>query len=214
MAGAPDRAIVFIDGNNWYHCLKEASVADKFRLDYKKISEKLLGPRNWIGTRYYIGRVDSRQGATVYADQRRFIDALEKTDPRITVHLGRIEPRVVESEAASELLQYVHGLKMKIDTRVFTELVALAKRHEQALVWVEKAVDVQLAVDMVVMADRDEYDAAYLLSADGVFTGAVEHVRTLGKKVYAACPGHGAQLARAVNSFIHLSTGWFDGCYK
>jgi uncharacterized LabA/DUF88 family protein len=67
---------------------------------------------------------------------------------------------------------------------------------------------------MVVMADRDEYDAAYLLSADGDFTGAVEHVRTLGKKVYAACPGHGAQLARAVNSFIHLSTGWFDGCYK
>jgi len=145
MAGAPDRAIVFIDGNNWYHCLKEASVADKFRLDYKKISEKLLGPRNWIGTRYYIGRVDSRQAATVYADQRRFINALEKTDPRITVHLGRIEPRVVESEAASELLQYVHGLKMKIDTRVFTELVALTKRHEQALVWVEKAVDVQLA---------------------------------------------------------------------
>jgi uncharacterized LabA/DUF88 family protein len=82
------------------------------------------------------------------------------------------------------------------------------------LVWTEKAVDVQLAVDMVTMATRDEYDCAYLLSADGDFTGAVDYVRSLGKKVFAASPLHGAQIAKVVNTFIPLKAAWFDnGCY-
>ena len=53
----PDRAIVFIDGNNWYHGLKASGVRDLGRLDYARISRKLAGPRLWTATRYYIGRV-------------------------------------------------------------------------------------------------------------------------------------------------------------
>jgi len=209
-----NRAVVFIDGNNWYHSLKVAGVQRTFSLDYKKITEKLLGPRTWIGTRYYIGQVDSRQGAKVYADHRRFIDALVKTDPRITVHLGRIELRIEENEAAREILHYIHSLSTRISSLVFGELVAFVKKHEQTRVWVEKAVDVQLAVDMVVLATRNEYDAAYILSADGDFTGAAEFVRSLGKKVYAASFGKGAQLAKAVDTFIPLRPAWLNDCYK
>lgn len=55
-----DRAVLFIDGNNWYHSLSELGVGDLGRLDYAKISEKLVGPRTWIGTRYYIGRVQQK----------------------------------------------------------------------------------------------------------------------------------------------------------
>ena len=40
----PDRAVVFIDGNNWYHSIKDAGIEDLGRLDYGKISRKLLGP--------------------------------------------------------------------------------------------------------------------------------------------------------------------------
>jgi hypothetical protein len=32
-----DRAVVFVDGNNWFHALCEAGVEDRARLDYKKI---------------------------------------------------------------------------------------------------------------------------------------------------------------------------------
>jgi uncharacterized LabA/DUF88 family protein len=71
---------------------------------------------------------------------------------------------------------------------------------------------VQIAVDMVAMATRDHYDAAYLLSADGDFTGAVEFVRGFGKKVYVACASYGAQLAKAANSFISLDATWFKDC--
>ena len=71
-----------------------------------------------------------------------------------------------------------------------------------------------LAVDLVVLAERDDFDDAYLLSADGDFTPAVEHVRSRGKRVYAVSAPSGARLAAAVNSFIRIrASSWFDDCY-
>jgi uncharacterized LabA/DUF88 family protein len=209
-----DRAVVFIDGNNWYHALCHVNVQDRARLDYRKMSEKLLGPREWVATRYYIGQVNQKYNAPLYAQQRSFLAGLGSTDSRISVHLGRIEPRTVSNEAAKELREYLGKLTTKIDPGVFADLSGIASRHADATVFVEKAVDVFLAVDFVTMAISDAYDAAYLLTADGDYTPAVEAVRKLGKKVYAASPLSGAQLAKAVNTFIHLQTSWFADCYR
>ena len=125
-----------------------------------------------------------------------------------------MEPHTVPNEAARELNQYLKELPFRIDPTVFRELKALAGRHLQVTLMVEKAVDVHIAVDMVAIAERDEYDAAYLLSADGDFTPAVEAVRFLNKKVYAATPRFGAQLATVVNSYIRLEYDWFSDCYR
>ena len=208
-----DRAVVFIDGNNWYHAIRDIGVDDRGRLNYRKISLKLLGSRIWVETRYYIGRMTQEISAALYAEQRSFLASLEKTDKRITVHLGRLEPRTANNPAAKELRQYLAGLKTKIDAAVFAELVDLAKRHNDATVYVEKAVDVMISVDLVTMAMNDAYDAAYLLSADGDYTPAVEAVRRLGKKVYAVSPLRGAQLAKAVNTFINIPAHWLADCY-
>lgn len=209
-----DRAVIFIDGNNWYHAIREAGVEDKARLDYRAISLKLLGPRLWVGTRYYIGRMPQRSDPHLYAEQRRFLASLQATDPRISTHLGRLETRKVENPAARELRRYLADLSVRIETRVYQDLVQIARKHQETDVMVEKAVDVMLAVDMVVMAERDELDAAYLLSADGDFTPAVEAVRARSKKVYAVSPARGAQLARAATSFIPLGREWFADCYR
>lgn len=64
---------------------------------------------------------------------------------------------------------------------------------------------------MVSMAHRDQYDVAYLLSADGDFVPAVMEVRNLGRKVFAASPSKGNQLVEAVNAFLPLKKAWFDG---
>ena len=77
--------------------------------------------------------------------------------------------------------------------------------------YVEKQVDVRIAVDLVIKAYQDEYDVAYLLSADGDFVPAVKEVRRVGKKVFAASTIQGAQLARAVDTFIPLPDKWFVG---
>jgi len=127
-----------------------------------------------------------------------------------------LEPRTVDDPAANALQSYLTDLqtrKIRIDKNVFHDLQDLAARYRRTAVLVEKAVDVMLAVDMVMMAQRDEYDAAYLLSADGDYTPAVDAVRALAKKVYAASPLQGAQLAARVNRFIPLDSGWFADCY-
>jgi uncharacterized LabA/DUF88 family protein len=85
--------------------------------------------------------------------------------------------------------------------------------HARTTVMVEKAVDVQIAVDMVVMAERGEFETAYLLSADGDLTPAVEAARAKGKRVFVASPSSGARLAAACNSYFRLPRAWFTGMY-
>lgn len=208
-----DRAVLFIDGNNWYHELKDHDVTDQKRLDYAHISEKLTGPRDWLGTRYYIGRVPQSGNTRLYAEQRQFLAGLEQTDARITTHLGRLEQRPERNPAARDLRIFLANLPQRINPDVYRGLMQIARTHERQTVTVEKAVDVMLAVDLVVMAERDEFDAAYLLSRDGDFTPAVSAVRAHQKKVYAVSMRRGKQLAATVNSFITLSRDWFDDCY-
>ena len=209
-----DRAVVFVDGNNWYHALRDAGVQAQGQLDYAKISRKLLGPRIWVGTRYYVGRLVQEENTTLYAEQRRFLDRLQATDGRITAHLGRMERRPARDRAARELARYLGALRTRIDRTVFHDLQKIASDHRRSDVYVEKAVDVMLAVDMVMMAHRDELDAAYLLSADGDFTPAVEALTGLGKKVYVASPAMGARLAGVATAYIRLEASWFEDCYR
>ena len=104
------------------------------------------------------------------------------------------------------------GLRTRIDQPVYKDLVAIGARHKKNQIWVEKGVDVMLAVDLVVMAERNEFDAAYILSANGDYTHAVEAARSQGKRVYAVSAEYGAQLAGVVNSFLHLPASWFKDC--
>lgn len=72
---------------------------------------------------------------------------------------------------------------------------------------VEKAVDVKIAVDIVLGAVRDEYDHGYLLSADGDFSPAIEAAQEQGKRIYVATPGSSYQLALVADVFIQLQRG-------
>ena len=141
---------------------------------------------------------------------------MAKCDRRITTHLGRLEARTVANPVARKLEEYLAGLqlrRLRIDKGVFNDLLNIAHRHRRTSVLVEKAVDVMLAVDMVMMAQRAEYEAGYLLSADGDYTPVADAVRGLGRKIYAASPLQGAQLAAKVNTFIRLPDTWFADCY-
>ncbi len=210
-----DRAVLFVDGSNWYHGLKDHGVEALGRLDYRRVSEKLVEPRDWTATRYYIGRMDRGWNQHEYDAQQSFLARLVRDDPaRITHHLGRMERRKEHNALADELLRYLASLDTRLDPAVYHGLVALATRARTTDVLVEKAVDVMLAVDLVVMAERDEYDAAFILSADGDFTPAVLAAKANGKRVYAVSTRYGAQLKSVCDAFIRLQPGWFSDCYR
>lgn len=111
-----NRAIFFVDGNNWYHSLKDCGLTDLQRLNYPHIFDKLAGPaRRWTEARYYIPDVGIMGSAALLNEQREFLKTLKSLDARITVQMGRLESRVVDSEAAIELLRYLGGLKTRLD---------------------------------------------------------------------------------------------------
>lgn len=79
------RVMIFIDGSNLYHVLKQNT--DKHDLDYKRFSEKLTGDRELIRTYYYNIRQESPDNPKLAENQDRFLNALYETD-YLEVKLG------------------------------------------------------------------------------------------------------------------------------
>jgi uncharacterized LabA/DUF88 family protein len=208
------RAIFFIDGSNWYHSLKRQDIGAPGELDYAKISQKLAGTREWIETRYYIGALNQASNPGAYADQRRFLSRLQNTDQRIRILLGRLEPRPEPNPLAAELHRWIDSRPDDLVPGSQEWLRARADAHTNVWTLKEKAVDIMLAVDLIRLAGDDRYDAAYVLSADGDFTPAVEAVRASGRTVYGVSPDRSYALAKSVNTYIHLRKVWFRDCYR
>ena len=86
-----------------------------------------------------------------------------------------------------EQQRFFEKLKMIENLRIVFGRLEKRKRDGETY-FVEKATDVNLALDLVLDAQANEYDEAYLLSNDGDFSGAVKAVieRFEKKVVYVA----------------------------
>ncbi len=91
-ADAPTRrrVMIFIDGSNLYHVLKQN--IDKHDLDYRKFTSKLCGDRELIRTYYYNIRQESSENPRLAENQDRFLNALYETE-YLEVKLGIWKPR-------------------------------------------------------------------------------------------------------------------------
>lgn len=158
-----DRVIIFVDGSNLYNNLK--NTFGKVQIDFRIFAKKLTtNQRKLVRLYYYNAPRDKSEGDEKYQKQQRFLDRLKRTD-YVEVKLGRLESRPLD-------LSFLDVLDRK----------KYAKKAPQKC-WVEKGVDVNLAVDMLTMAIRNTYDTAILVSNDGDFASAVMAVKDLGKHV-------------------------------
>ena len=167
------RSTVFVDGNNWYHGLRSLGL-DSVDLDYQRLAKKLLMGRRLQEIRYYVGKV-SGDLPRVRA-QERSLAALRQQG--VVVELGRIERNLMPADRnplAARLRQLLAAERDAVPPGFAEQLDALCAASIPY--FVEKQVDVRIAVDMVGMAYRSEYDVAYLLSADGDFVPAVREVQ-------------------------------------
>src|SRR3989344_6126113 len=146
------RAIVFIDGNNFYFRLRDLlkEIDGKFSLlefDYQPFSRWLVKPNQLIQIRYYIGALrrqkNNDKSEKLYADQQKLLAKLQ--NQKIEITLG-------------QLIQ-----------------------HPDKTIH-EKGVDVRLAVEMIRFAREDSYDIAYLLSSDTDLVAAIEEVKSFEKR--------------------------------
>ena len=182
-------------------------------LDYTQFSRKLVLDRQWIETRYYVGRVKQEGDVTAYQKQQKFLHRL-KSFENVNYFLGRLERRQMKG-SSKKLKKWLDALPNRPDVSISLEIVEELRRVASidSVTWVEKGVDVMIATDMVSMAYEGQYDTAYLLSADGDFTHAIKKVRDTGRKVFVASPIPGNEISKAADTFIPLDSRFFDGCW-
>lgn len=208
------RAIVFIDGNNWYHGLAGIRL-DGIRvrasvLDYRRVAAKLAMGRKVCGIRYYVGEVsgDLRR----VREQQEILTRLEEQG--VDVLRGRIQRNPMNKVEKARRRDLLNAFVSRED-EVSGNLMAVLREFCLSDVpqYVEKQVDTKISVDLVDLAYRGEYEVAYLASADADFVPAVEVVRRLGLTVFAVSPLEGNELRGAVNAYIKVSADWFEDLY-
>jgi len=91
------------------------------------------------------------------------------------------------------------------NTPYFT--ITLGRLVNRNGVYVEKGIDIKIAVDMLRLARNNAYDTGILVSGDGDFVSAVEGVQELGKHVEHAYfkTGQSQNLRQACDKYIELT---------
>ncbi len=163
-----ERVAIFIDGGNFYHGIREEfeikaeTAINVPAVDFKKFSNFLCGNRTLSRIYYYNAPLNQNdKDKESYKAQQRFFNSLQFV-PNLVFVKGRLEKRTVRVE-------------QKGIGKLFVK--------ESVTFYVEKGVDVNIAVDMLKTAFRNEYDTAILVSGDGDFASVVTEVKNLGKRV-------------------------------
>ena len=85
-----------------------------------------------------------------------------------------------------------------IMTRIPNARIGRAHLRRRAGRWIEKGVDVGVALDLVLGAWEDRWDSAVIVSGDGDLAQAAALARSIGKEIdVACCPGSLSGLLRA-----------------
>lgn len=73
-----ERVIIFIDGSNFYHSVKETFEIHDNQIDFKKLIGILRAERLLIGVYYYNASLDMKYNKDVYWKQQKFFADLRK----------------------------------------------------------------------------------------------------------------------------------------
>ena len=90
------------------------------------------------------------------------------------------------------------------------------RKRDGNVFYVEKASDVNLALDLALDAQKGIYDEAYLVSNDGDFSGAVTSAINFGKKVVYIAIGNkksiSHHLKKVASSTVYINTNFISDC--
>lgn len=183
---AAERIIAYIDGYNLYYGLREKGWKWAYWLDVQAMAKALLKPGQALVLTKYFTSVVKRP-----EDRRR----------RQAIYLEALQT-LTEFE-----IYYGHFLADTITCR------ACGATHET---YHEKMTDVNIAVQMISDAYRDQFDTALLVSADSDLVSPVTAVRQLfaDKRVVVALPPArwSKALSQAANGYLHIGPNTLSKC--
>src|SRR5580658_7039543 len=193
---ATKRVVTFIDGQNLFHSAKEAFGYHYPNFDPQKLSEAICASKGWDlqAVRFYTGVPDA-------------------ADDRIWNHLwtGKLA-----SMGSKGTIVFRRPLRYRNETVTLPDGTT-----SSVLVGEEKGIDVRLALDIIRLAFRNEYDLAVVLSQDQDLSEVADEVRTiaklLGRWIHIACAypmSPTRKNTRGINhtDWIQIDRKMYDAC--
>lgn len=172
----------------------------------EKVAIFIDGSNFYHGLKKHIERVD--------IDFIKFRDfLLKKREHYRTYYYNAPRHQSVDPTKYKEQQRFLEGLKRLPYFQVNLGRL-VARCDTSGTYYIEKGVDVKLAVDMLSMAQKANYDTAILVSGDGDFTDAVKLVQDLGKHVENAYFNDSADLLKQTcDLFVELNKGNLSKCF-
>jgi hypothetical protein len=220
----PKRAVVFFDGQNLFHAAEEAFGYDYPNYHPLLLSDRICAERGWRcqGVRFYTGvpkRTDNLFWHNFWAAKKRFLSR----DPRVYVFTRDMHYRAKCISFAEDAGRLFLSDGSPLDRR--TELYLPNGRTIPGELWVrtgeEKGIDVRIALDMIRLTYRNEFDVGIIFSQDQDLSEAVTEVRQIAQdqrrfvEMYCAFP----RSANTTNvnpirstTAIEIDRAFYDAC--
>ena len=99
-----ERVMIFIDGSNFYHMLKDTFNDTKklIDFDFNTFTSFLAGSRKLIRTYYYSDPLDKKKDEETYSKQQKFFEKLRKL-PDFELVLCRMQKRKIDGKTIYEV---------------------------------------------------------------------------------------------------------------
>ena len=180
---AKDTAIVFIDGNNFYHNLKKIRVNPN-HLDFQKLVKFVCNhfECDLKEVRYYNSKPDIRDGQITYYKHMSFLEELKRIPCFV------VKTRKLQSHSTKEVLNEKRELVKSLE--LCSKCKPIVKSYCEDCIGdfkkKEKGIDVMIAIDMVRKLIIDgETDVCILISGDADFIPALRLIEGSDRKVFS-----------------------------
>jgi uncharacterized LabA/DUF88 family protein len=154
----------------------------------------LIGGEN---TRKLITKYLSQKEHFLYIDIRKLLDESTSSVPfdSIIWYGAKIHKNIHTEVKSLELIDFQRKLFNSLQKQHITintvgkiqQQITIGKNDEEVLVFKEKGVDVQIAVDITALSYTDTNAEIYLFSSDSDLVPAVKHARKNNSSVFYIC---------------------------
>jgi uncharacterized LabA/DUF88 family protein len=206
-------AIIFIDGNNLYHNLKQMKIRPS-NLDFQKFVDLICNyfKVNLNEVKYYNSMPTIRDGKDLYFAHLKFIDDLRKL-PKFTIITRKLqvhsnEELLKEKRELIDSMDLCKNCKPIVEENILDTIKNVKKK--------EKGVDVKLAVDLIDSAINKNKINLILVSGDADFIPALELAKKKQANVLSAslAKGYSHQLREIFPFFAMGKNKIISECLK
>ncbi|MFQ5546009.1 MAG: NYN domain-containing protein [Acidiferrobacterales bacterium] len=193
---ATKRVVAFIDGQNLYHCAREAFGYSYPNYDVKALAQAVCGAESWqlVQTRFYTGVPHQADNAFWHRFWTAKLLALSR---------GGV---------------YVFSRSLRYRNKQVT--LPDGTQHS-FLTGDEKGIDVRIALDIIRLAHRQEYDVALIFSQDQDLSEVADEIRVIAREqnrwIKIACafpvsPASKNKRGIARTDWIRIDRAMYDAC--